>query len=74
MLNVHNASVKFFDEENGAVNGYEWNDSTKNKFAKTMEKNFSTDYLFDRGIEFIEQQRNNNKPFALMLSIPGESN
>ena len=37
-----------------------------------METNFATDWLFDKGIDFIEQQTRNKKPFALMLSIPGK--
>jgi hypothetical protein len=37
-----------------------------------MEQHYATDWLFDRGIDFIEQHASSDKPFALMLSIPGE--
>ena len=38
-----------------------------------MEEHFSTDFLFDRGIDFIREQVSKDKPFALVLSIPGET-
>ena len=63
--------VKFFNEEDGVVKGYDWNPTTVKKFSNTMETNYATDWLFDRGIDFIEEKRNSNKSFALMLSIPG---
>jgi hypothetical protein len=39
-----------------------------------MEKNYATDFLFDRGIEFIEKNAKEGIPFAIMMSIPGKLN
>lgn len=61
---------KFFEDVNDEVIGYNYNDETQHKFKNTMEENFSTDFLVDRGIDFIRERTLHDKPFALMISIP----
>jgi len=39
-------------------------------FEGSEKQHFATDFLTDRGIEFMEKAARNNKPFALVLSIP----
>ena len=39
-------------------------------FRGVEDKHFTTDFLFDRGIEFVQQATEDNVPFALLLSIP----
>jgi hypothetical protein len=51
------------------MNAYEY--SAKNRFRETEEENYTTDFLFDRGIEFMEKAKIRNEPFAYVLSIPG---
>lgn len=63
---------KFFEDVNDEVIGYNYNDETQHKFKNTMEENFSTDFLVDRGIDFIRERTLHDKPFALMISIPGK--
>ncbi len=48
---------------------YDYN-SGKDKFKKKAEEHFTTDYLFDRGIEHMEKNRKDGKPFLSFLSIP----
>ena len=61
---------KFFeDAADGSVNVYTYDD--KDKFTGRLEKNFATDFLFDRGLEFIQESIDQEKPFAMMFSIPG---
>ena len=59
---------KFFDEVNGNVTAYKFED--KHLFAGQEEKHFSTDFLFDRSIEFMDAAQEKNQPFAFVLSIP----
>jgi hypothetical protein len=59
---------KYFDEENEVVQGYTIHD--EGKFVGRYDEHFSTDFLVDRGIEFIESAVANEQPFALTLSIP----
>jgi hypothetical protein len=50
--------------------------SAEEKFAGRLNRHFSTDFLMDRGIEFIESAASEEKPFALVISFPdphGES-
>ncbi len=44
-------------------------DGGKNKF-RGKEEHFTTDFLFDRGIEHMERNRLQGKPFLSFLSIP----
>ena len=39
-------------------------------FKGRYKEGFATDFLVDRGIEFIESAVNNDQPFALVISIP----
>ena len=38
-------------------------------FEGRMEENYSTDFLFDRGIDFIKRQIRKENHFAMVLSI-----
>jgi len=58
---------KFFERSNGKVIGYEWRD--KDKFKGRHEQNYATDFLFNRGLEFINRQVKMDRPFAMVLSI-----
>jgi arylsulfatase A-like enzyme len=62
---------KFIEEaDDGHMKAYTYKDG-KEKFAGNETKHFMTDYLFDQGIDFIEQNRNEaKKPFLAFLSIP----
>jgi arylsulfatase A-like enzyme len=59
---------KFLDDVNGIMEGHGFDGATK--FKGEEEKHYTTDYLFDRGIEFIEEAKQRDKPFAFVLSIP----
>mmetsp|Transcript_14596 Transcript_14596/g.17762 ORF Transcript_14596/g.17762 Transcript_14596/m.17762 type:complete len:599 (-) Transcript_14596:188-1984(-) len=64
---------KFFekpDQQFGEPSEYEWTDESAAKFSGTMEENYATDFLFDRGIEIIDDALERGKRFAVMLSIP----
>jgi arylsulfatase A-like enzyme len=62
---------KFFEEDdNGFPKAYEWTPEAEAKFANTMEKNYATDFLMDRGLEIIDRALEQDKPFAVMISIP----
>ena len=39
-------------------------------FEGSQKEHFATDFLMDRGIEFMEKAATKDKPFALVLSIP----
>ena len=43
--------------------------SAKNQFPNE-EKHYTTDFLFDRAIEYIEERRKTGKSFLAFLSIP----
>ena len=43
---------------------------TLTEFLDDDKDNYLTDFLVDRTIDIIEEQRNKEEPFALMLSIP----
>ena len=45
-----------------------FNFSDKNKFAGKWEKNYITDFLFDKGIEFMT--KHSSRAFVTMISIP----
>ena len=59
---------KFLDEINGTMKEYTLDD--RHLFEGKEDNHFTTDYLFDRGIEFIEKAREEDEPFAMVLSIP----
>lgn len=61
---------KFLEDTGKEVKAYDWTDASYNKFKNTLDENFTTDFLFKRGIEFIKREKDTDKPFALMLSIP----
>jgi len=44
--------------------------SEEENFAGRYNQHFSSDFLMDRGIEFIERSVSSEKPFALMISFP----
>jgi arylsulfatase A-like enzyme len=61
---------KFIEEQqNGKMQAYTYADG-KRKFKGKEDKHFTTDYLFDRGIEFMEKSRQQGEPFLTFLSIP----
>ncbi len=47
--------------------GYEW--KKRDKFDGVEEEHYSTDFMFDRTIEFIERMVQKKRYFATMLSI-----
>jgi len=61
---------KFFEDTANGPQAYEWTDASAAKFANTMEKNYATDFLMDRGIDIIDKAIEQDKPFAVMISIP----
>lgn len=62
---------KFVNKENSSLRLYPFDEGEK-KFNNTMEENFLTDFLIDRGINFIDDSIKKDKAFALMISIPGK--
>jgi len=61
---------KWIEEQgNGKMKEYDYAGG-ENKFKKKAEKHFTTDFLFDRGIEHMERNRLQGKPFLSFLSIP----
>lgn len=61
---------KFLDEVDEKMEAYEF--SKRSRFVDREEEHFTTDYLFDRGIDFMETAMSRNQSFAYVLSIPGE--
>ena len=63
---------KFFERSSQGVDAYEWKEGLR-RFNKVQKKHYSTDFMFDRGIEFITRQMNKEgkkkKPFAMVISI-----
>ena len=59
---------KYFEEIDGNTTGYHHTDAER--FADKEEESYATDFLFDRATQFIKEQGHQDKPFALMLSIP----
>ena len=49
------------------MRAYEY--TAKGHFANE-EKHYTTDFLFDRAIEYIEERRKSDKNFLAFLSIP----
>lgn len=47
-----------------------WTKESEAKFKDTMEKNYATDFLMDKGIEVIDNALKQGLPFAVMISIP----
>jgi uncharacterized sulfatase len=62
---------KFLEEDiiNGKMQAYTYEEG-EDKFSGREEEHFTTDFLFDRGIEFMEENRQNDDPFLAFLSIP----
>ena len=48
----------------------QWTEESEAKFKNTMETNYATDFLMDRGIEIIDNALKQDLPFAVMISIP----
>uniref|UniRef100_A0A7S3Q4M0 Sulfatase N-terminal domain-containing protein n=1 Tax=Chaetoceros debilis TaxID=122233 RepID=A0A7S3Q4M0_9STRA len=59
---------KWIDEVEGNMAGYSIEDEWR--FEGRESKHFTTDFLVDRGIEFIQRSVNKKEPFAMVLSIP----
>ncbi len=58
---------KYFDEVNGSPVEYLMED--EDRFHGRYRENYATDFLFNRGLEYIEQRVSKQKPFSLVLSI-----
>ncbi len=58
---------KFLDMVNGQMKEYEFQD--RDKFQGREETHYTTDYLVDRSIEFMERAQSRNEPFAMVISI-----
>ncbi len=61
---------KYLDEVDGKMKEYAFKE--RERFQGKEEEHFTTDYLFDRGIEFMERAKERKQPFAYVLSIPGK--
>lgn len=62
---------KFFEDDPlYGPQAYEWTTESETKFADSMEQNYATDFLMDRGIDIIENAISKDLPFAVMISIP----
>lgn len=61
---------KYFVETNGSVQEYKSHSQFDSDVDGSASKHFATDFLVDRGIEFIQSAVSDNEPFALMISIP----
>ena len=59
---------KWIDEVEGNMAGYSIEDEWR--FEGRESKHFTTDFLVDRGIEFMQRSVNKKEPFAMVLSIP----
>lgn len=53
----------------GNVEVFEYNKKSEGMFEGRMEENYSTDFLFARGIAFIKRQIRKENHFAMVLSI-----
>lgn len=59
---------KYLDMVNGTMKEYTHDENKL--FEGREDKHFTTDYLFDRSIEFMEKATASNESFAYVLSIP----
>ena len=55
------------EEEDGNMKAFEY--SARGQFPNE-EKHYTTDFLFDRAIDYIEERRKVGKKFLAFLSIP----
>ena len=63
---------KFLDEIDGQMKGFKY--GHKRRFDGRLGKHYTTDYLFDRGIDYIQEVvEGGDDPFAMVISIPGMS-
>ena len=61
---------KFIEErDDGSLKGYNYKDGIE-KFEDSANSVYTTDLLTNRAIDFMKEQKANNKKFALMLSLP----
>ena len=61
---------KFIEENtDGSLKGYTFKDGEE-KFQNSSKTTYTTDFLTDRAIDFMREQKAKNEKFALMLSIP----
>ncbi len=58
---------KYLDKVDGQMKEYKIEEG--DQFKGREEKHYTTDYLVDRGIEFMERAQSRNEPFAMVLSI-----
>uniref|UniRef100_A0A7S3V830 Sulfatase N-terminal domain-containing protein n=1 Tax=Chaetoceros debilis TaxID=122233 RepID=A0A7S3V830_9STRA len=61
---------KYFEDVPNSDRVQEYNYTNSDLFENRYEKHFSTDFLFDRGIDFIKNSVRKKEQFALFLSIP----
>lgn len=62
---------KLFDEaDDGTVNVYDFGEKGTQKLLRKLDKHYATDFIVDRGIDFIQEHAQAEEPFALFLSIP----
>ena len=62
-------TYKFMDElQNETVIVSGWED--RNKIQGNVEEHYITNFLFDRGIDFISKANKEEKPFSIMISTP----
>ncbi len=59
---------KYLDEVKGKMKGYDIDQV--DLISGKQEEHYTTDYLVDRGIEFMKRAVENDKQFAMVISIP----
>jgi len=61
---------KWFDEDPNTGKVQEYTINGEGNFEGRYDENFATDFIVNRGIEFIDSAVSKDQPFALVLSIP----
>ena len=56
--------------DNGDLTAHTWADGADKLFEDSMDTVYATDFLVDRAIDFIDEQKEASRPFALFLSLP----
>ncbi len=59
---------KYIDEVNGKMRGYLYGEL--DQLDGPQKDHYTTDYLIDRGIEFMQRSVDKDEPFAMVISIP----
>ena len=62
---------KYFTENNGTVQEYNYKDINEEAFFKDHkeEESYATDFIMDRAMEYMEHATLGDKPFALVITL-----